>query len=132
MSESLTLVPLILSSLKTCHNLPQCLLKSFLHHWRILGIDVMIVMLQLVQHLHGQHQPFPPRPPAQQGESEYVVELRKFDHFTILDSRARFPTDMMVLENTYRDSFHLGANEGLKELQGHWCRKESFHKSKTR
>jgi hypothetical protein len=99
----------------------QCLLETLLQHWRVFGVDAVIVLLQLVHQLHDQLQLFPSGSLAQQGEPEYVVELRKSDDFTILDSRACILADMMLLENTYRDTFHIGADKGLKELQCQRC-----------
>ena len=99
----------------------KCLLETLLQYWRVIGVDAVIVLLQLVHQLHDQLELFPPGSLAQQGEPEYVVELRKSNDFTILDSRACILADMMLLENTYRDTFHIGADKGLKELQCQRC-----------
>ena len=99
---------------------------------RIVGVDLAEIALQEVENPTKEQELKPARLLSLQGKTEYVVELRKLESFTILDSRACIPTHMMLLENTYRDSFHIGADKGLKELQCHRCRKEPFHKSKTK
>ena len=87
----------------------------------IVGVNLAIVALQEVENPTEEQQLQPARGLALQGKAKDVVELWKFENFTILDSRARLLTDMVLLEDTYRDSFHVGADKGLKELQGQRC-----------
>ena len=87
----------------------------------IVGVDLAEIALQEVENPTKEQELKPARLLSLQGKTEYVVELRKFDNFTLLDSRARILADMMAFENSDRDSLHAITDKLLKILQCEWC-----------
>ena len=64
---------------------------------RIVGVDLAEIALQEVENPTEEQELKPARLLSLQGKTEYVVELRKFDYLTLLDSRACILADMMTL-----------------------------------
>ena len=63
----------------------------------VVGVDLAEIALQKVENPTEEQELKPARLLSLQGKTEYVVELRKFDYLTLLDSRACILADMMTL-----------------------------------
>ena len=111
--------PLFLSSRN--QEIAEGLLEGAVDDGRVIGVDLAVVALQVVEDLTEEQELEPAGGLALQDKTKDVVELGKLDDFTVLDSRACVLADMMPLENGDRDALHSTTDKLLKELQRERC-----------